>query len=251
MILALIAPTAAAVLVSDPGHLSVLLAIVVLAGSLLVGPVIAWGARAWVTGNDVDQVVDLGTTSPHPGEHGWHSAAVMAACGVTFGVIALRWATTWSAVPVAVLAAGALLIGTVDVAVQRIPTIFVRLTTAAVCPVVVVSAATGHRPGALLGALVGALGLWSVLGVVRIVTRGGLGGGDVRLGALLGLVVGWGAWTASEPLRPLSAVCSALVLAGVMSASAHAIGRGTRGLRTALPFAPSLAGGALTVLVLS
>ncbi len=61
VVLALIAPTAAAVGVSDPGHLSVLLAFVVLAGSLLVGPVIAWGARAWITGNDVDQVVDLGS----------------------------------------------------------------------------------------------------------------------------------------------------------------------------------------------
>jgi hypothetical protein len=158
--LALIAPVAAAVHVADPGHVTLLLAVVALAGSLLVGPAVAWYARVWIMRNDAHPAREARATSVARTAIGSHDAAVMLACGVTFCVIALRWATSWSGVIVAVLATGVLTIGTVDVAVHRIPTVVVRLTAAAVSLAVIASAATGQRPGAVAGALAGALGLW-------------------------------------------------------------------------------------------
>ncbi len=95
---------------------------------------------------------------------------------------------------------------------------------------------TGRGPAA---ALAGAIGALVVLALVRRLSRGGLGGGDVKLAALVGAVVGYpgvllaGLVTATAG----GAVAAALVVAG-------RAGRGTR-----IPYGPLLSLGAMTELL--
>ncbi|MDA8336253.1 MAG: prepilin peptidase [Peptococcaceae bacterium] len=90
-------------------------------------------------------------------------------------------------------------------------------------------------PGGFWFALSGILPGTVLLGVAALASRGGMGGGDIKLAAALGLFLGWpGA---------LLAVFFASVLGGVVGVGlilARVIGR-----RDSVPYAPFLAGGFL------
>jgi len=69
--------------------------------------------------------------------------------------------------------------------------------------------------------------------VIILVSRGGMGGGDLKLGAMLGAFLGWKAL--------LVALFVAIVLGGVIGAVLLATGR--RGRKDPIPFGPFLAAG--------
>ncbi len=89
--------------------------------------------------------------------------------------------------------------------------------------------------GRLLEASLSALGAGSVFFLIAILSRGGMGGGDIKLAAMMGAFLGW----------PEIAV--ALMLAFFLGAGAGvlliALRRGTR--KTPIPFGPALAVGAV------
>ncbi|HUW63946.1 MAG TPA: prepilin peptidase [Spirochaetia bacterium] len=90
-------------------------------------------------------------------------------------------------------------------------------------------------PGGFWSALAGILPGGVMLGLAALVSRGGMGEGDVKLAAVLGPFLGW--------QGALLAVFLASVLGGVVGLSlilAKVIGR-----RDPVPFAPFLAGGFL------
>ena len=92
---------------------------------------------------------------------------------------------------------------------------------------------------ALLGALGGWFSLWLVATGYRLLARrDGMGGGDLKLLALLGAFLGW---RALLPIILLSSLVGALIGGGLMLA------RGKDG-RYAIPFGPFLAGGGLVYL---
>ncbi len=96
----------------------------------------------------------------------------------------------------------------------------------------------GLRP-ALLGAAAGWLSLWLVAAGYRLLARrDGMGGGDLKLLALLGAFLGW---PALLPIILLSSLSGALVGVGLMLA------RGRDG-GYAIPFGPFLAGAGLIYL---
>ena len=81
-----------------------------------------------------------------------------------------------------------------------------------------------------------------VLAVLHVVARGGFGFGDVRLGAVLGWYLAW------QGLRYVPAgLFLAFVLSAVTGLALMALGRSGR--RTAIPFGPFLAIGAVLALV--
>ena len=130
----------------------------------------------------------------------------------------------------------------IDIQVQRLPD---RLTLPAY-PVLIallaVAALTGHDIGALVRALLGGLALgagYLLLGVAR---PGQLGGGDIKLAGLVGLVLGWLGWPAV-----LSGAVLGFVLAAVASLMLLAARRVT--MRSAISFGPFLLGGALLVIL--
>ncbi|MBI3454917.1 MAG: prepilin peptidase [Candidatus Rokubacteria bacterium] len=94
-------------------------------------------------------------------------------------------------------------------------------------------------PRALVWALIGCLVAGGLFYAIAALSRGGMGGGDIKLAAMLGAFLGW-------PLVVL-AIFAAVVLGGVVALGLLASGR--RGRKDAVPFGPFLAfGGLLTAL---
>ncbi len=130
----------------------------------------------------------------------------------------------------------------IDLSVQRLPD---RLTLPAY-PVLIallaVAAVTGHDLAALGRALLGGLVLAAGYLLLGLVRPGQLGGGDVKLAGLAGLVLGWLGWPAV-----LLGAALGFVLAALASLALLAARRIT--LRGAISFGPFLLGGALLVIL--
>jgi leader peptidase (prepilin peptidase)/N-methyltransferase len=111
-----------------------------------------------------------------------------------------------------------------DLRAFRIPNLLV-----AVAALVIAPAAVALRGP--FGAAAGAVYVGGVLALARGVTRGGLGGGDVKYGVVVGLATG-----------PVLAPAALLGAAGTAAVVLR------RGGRRRLPFAPALAAAAVVVL---
>ncbi len=116
-----------------------------------------------------------------------------------------------------------------------------------------VGAAVGFAALSLIRAdtVPGLRALWALLAsagfclVLALATGGGIGAGDVRLAAVVGLVTGWSGWPA---------VAAALLVASVLALALSAIPRArTRDERGAavVPFGPCLLGGVLAVVMVT
>ena len=95
------------------------------------------------------------------------------------------------------------------------------------------------HPAAWLDAVLGILVGGGLFLVIILASRGGMGGGDMKLGAMIGAFLGW------------QLVLLAILL-GVFAGGAVAIGlliTGTRGRKDAVPFGPFLALGAVVSLL--
>jgi leader peptidase (prepilin peptidase)/N-methyltransferase len=107
----------------------------------------------------------------------------------------------------------------------------------------------GLAGGAVLGLAAHDVGFWSALAglavgggallLVALASRGGMGGGDVKLAAVTGLFLGW-------PLGPLG-LFFGVCLGGVVAAVLLALG--IRGRKDPVPFGPFIAVGALLALL--
>lgn len=119
-----------------------------------------------------------------------------------------------------------------------------RLPDAIVLPslvvIAVIVAATGFATGDVarpVRAAIGAVVLGGFYLVLRLVRPGGMGGGDVKLAALIGLVLAWQGWG-----QLVVGAFAAFVLGGVVGVALLVRGRATR--RTAIPFGPWMIAGA-------
>jgi leader peptidase (prepilin peptidase)/N-methyltransferase len=83
--------------------------------------------------------------------------------------------------------------------------------------------------------LLSALGAGALIAAIVIVSRGGMGGGDVKLAALMGAFLGWPGIAV--------ALFSGFTLGGVVGMALLALR--LRGRKDAIPFGPALAAGAL------
>ncbi len=116
-------------------------------------------------------------------------------------------------------------------------------TLATVVAMVVVGLATG-RQDALVRALVAMLVVRSVFWLLWFVRSAGMGFGDVRLAALVGLVLGWVGWGAVA-----IGVWVGFVAFAVPGLLLAVVRRDRALLRQAFPFGPFMAAGALFGLV--
>jgi leader peptidase (prepilin peptidase) / N-methyltransferase len=98
--------------------------------------------------------------------------------------------------------------------------------------------------GALLRAVLGAVAAYGLGTLARLVSPGGLGGGDVTLLGLLGLVLGWAGWGVL-----MAGVFAGFLLGALGSLLLIAVGRA--GWRTRIPFGPPLLAGAYVALWLA
>jgi leader peptidase (prepilin peptidase)/N-methyltransferase len=130
----------------------------------------------------------------------------------------------------------------IDLRIQRLPD---RLTLPAYPVLIALLAAAalaGHDLGALARALLGGLAMAAGYLLLGLVRPGQLGGGDVKLAGLVGLVLGWLGWP-----TVLYGAALGFVLAAVASLALLAARRVT--LRSAISFGPFLLGGALLAIL--
>jgi leader peptidase (prepilin peptidase)/N-methyltransferase len=202
------------------------------AGGLLLGP--------WLAAS----TVRLARRDPaaRPSARRVLVTAVVAAAAVAAGP-ALSSARP-AAVALAWFGAAAVVLAGVDLAVHRLPRRVTHPAVAVCAAVLTVDAAvTGEWP-ALLRAVAGAAAAYALATLARLVQPRGLGGGDVTLLGLLGLVLGWAGWGVL-----LGGVLLGL-LAGALG-SLLLIGLGRAGWRTPVPFGPPLLAGGYAALVLA
>jgi len=130
----------------------------------------------------------------------------------------------------------------IDIAVHRLPD---RLTLPAYPALIVllgIAAAIGGADSALVRALLGGLVLAAVYLLLGLVSGGQLGGGDIKLAGLIGLVLGWTGWPAL-----IFGACLGFVLAG-LAGLVLLIGR-RAARRSMISFGPFMLCGALLAIV--
>lgn len=175
-----------------------------------------------------------------------HRRAMLVALTATaFAAMAAADGLSWSLVVSLVLAACLLPLAFCDLEHLLLPKRLVWPGVAVTSAVITLAAATtgsGHR--AEVAALC-ALGATAVLGLLWFVNPGGLGFGDVRLGLLLGLALGWVGVGVT-----LVAFLLASLASGLCGATLLVSGRAGWGQGKALPFGVFLAGGSLVALTL-
>ena len=89
-----------------------------------------------------------------------------------------------------VLVGAGMWLSLIDIDTHLLPRRTVYRTIAVAMPLLVLSAFFDNA-GSVFGMFIGGLGMWCVLRVLEVLSRGDLGGGDVGLGGLLGLYLGW------------------------------------------------------------
>ena len=94
--------------------------------------------------------------------------------------------------------------------------------------------------GDLLRAGLAALASFAVFNIIHIVSPGGMGYGDVRLSALIGLYLGYLDWG-----RVYAAFLVGFLLGAVIGVALMLFGKAGR--KTAIPFGPFMAAGAIVV----
>jgi leader peptidase (prepilin peptidase)/N-methyltransferase len=160
-------------------------------------------------------------------------AGVVVLAGSRPATLGLAWA-----------AAAGVLLGAVDLAAHRLPD-RVTFPAVAVCAAAFTAdAAVLGTWGALLRAGAAAALALALGAIAAAVSPQGLGFGDVKLLALLGLVLGWAGWGVL-----LAGIFLGLLTGSVVSLALLATRRA--GWRTAVPFGPPLVAGAALALALA
>ena len=106
------------------------------------------------------------------------------------------------------------------------------------------AAVGGHDLGALLRAVMASVALAAAYLLLALVRPGQLGGGDVKLAALIGLALGWLSWPAVLYGAALGFALSAIVSLALLAARRIS-------LRGEICFGPFMLGGALLVILAS
>jgi leader peptidase (prepilin peptidase) / N-methyltransferase len=189
----------------------------------------------------------------------WRSSGRCAACGwrsgpspwTTVSLSVAAWAVVTAAVgPSAalpaflVLAAVGVPLALIDLKVLRLPDPLVGTAFVGGTALLAFAAATTGDADRLLRAGFGALVCGIVYLLLALVPRSQLGFGDVKLGAVLGLYLGWSGWFA---------VGVAVVLAPLVNLplAIGALITRPEGRMASVPYGPAMLGAALAALVLA
>ena len=167
---------------------------------------------------------------------GVEPVVVELATAALFAAMAARFGFTWQTLAFCVLCAGLLALSIIDLRTMRLPREITYVTALIGMPLLVVAALVTHQPHRIgtmcIGAAIAGVFMW----LVYVLSRGGLGDGDVRLAPLLGAYLGW----LGLGYVPIGLFCGFL-LGSIVGVAAMVVGRAGR--RSALPFGPFLAAG--------
>jgi leader peptidase (prepilin peptidase)/N-methyltransferase len=114
-------------------------------------------------------------------------------CAALFSFVAVHTKTFEDQIIVALLVIGGLWFAIVDLDTHVIPFHAVVKFSAATCALFAFT--VGSDTQTLKQVCVGAITMWALLFLVRVLSGGDMGGGDVSLGTTLGLYLGWSSST--------------------------------------------------------
>jgi leader peptidase (prepilin peptidase)/N-methyltransferase len=160
-----------------------------------------------------------------------------------FGTLAWGLGSRFGLLPVSYLAAVGVPLAVIDILEQRLPTRLVMPSIAVLATLYAVGSVLHPEDlSDLVRAVLGAGVLVAFYLVLALASRGGLGAGDVKLGGVLGLVLGWSGWS----------VLIAATFLGWFAAAVWLVARVARRRprNSPLPMGPFLLFGALLAITL-
>ena len=166
---------------------------------------------------------------------------------VTAAVLALlcaRFAWQPAVLAFGVLGVLGVALGAIDIAVYRLPDRLTVPAYLATLALLSLAAVLGHDAGALLRAVLASVAMAAAYLLLAVLRPGQLGGGDVKLAALIGLALGWLGWSPVLFGAALGFVLSAVV--SLLLLAARRIS-----LRSSICFGPFMLGGALLAILAS
>ncbi|PQZ60436.1 MULTISPECIES: A24 family peptidase [unclassified Microbacterium] len=131
----------------------------------------------------------------------------------------------------------------IDARTHRLPNRIVLPTLACLIVLAVTDAVATGQGAALVRALIGMVILGGFYAVLRGMSRAGMGGGDVKLAAVIGLVLGWHGW------QSLAIGAASAFVLGALYAIVLILLRRANGA-TRIAFGPWMIAGALLGVVL-
>jgi leader peptidase (prepilin peptidase)/N-methyltransferase len=140
---------------------------------------------------------------------------------------------SWNLPLTAVLAAFGVLLGAIDARSKLLPNAVLLRFTAVTVPLLLLAAAITSDWNGLLGAAAGGACLFTVYFLLALISPAGMGMGDVKLAAVLGLFGGWAgaaAW--------MGTLLGGFLLGGLAGAAVLVLRRGSRA--STFPFGPGM-----------
>lgn len=162
----------------------------------------------------------------------WRLPLALAA-GVLGGAGSAVVGSGWNVPLVVVLAAFGVLLGAVDARSKLLPNVLLLRFAACTAPLLVLAGAATGDWASLLGAVAGGAALFTLYFLLALISPGGMGMGDVKLSAILGLLGGWAGATAW-----LGTLLGGFLLGGLAGAGVLLLRRGSRG--STFPFGPGM-----------
>ncbi len=163
--------------------------------------------------------------------------------GVVFALVAARIGADWSLGGFLLFTWVLVVVSVIDVHTRKIPNRLMYPLTPALGVLMVAAAVLSGDPGRALWALVGAVAAFAGLFVVALIQPRGMGMGDVKLAAFIGLGLGYlSGW------HVLLGIFGGFLLGGVVGILLLATGARRR--RDLIPFGPYLAAGGVLALLL-
>lgn len=164
----------------------------------------------------------------------WRYPAVEGVTAAGFLTAYLRWGLSSEFAVTAALLAALIAITAIDLRHQIIPDV---ITLPGIVAGFLVNVGTGRVTW--LDSLIGIVVCGGIFLVIILASGGGMGGGDMKLGAMLGAFLGW--------QTGLVALLLSVLAGGIVAVALLALRR--KGRKEAIPFGPYLAlGGAIAVL---
>lgn len=161
------------------------------------------------------------------------------AMGAFLAVLTLRrFGISWELPAYAYMSAMAVALGFIDLKHKLLPNRYVLPSLAAAIVLLIFAAAGTDAWGALLRAILGGGAMFLLYLIMALISPAGLGMGDVKLAAVLGLFLGflgWNAW--------FIGLLTAFLIGGVAGLILLLAGRATRS--STIPFGPPMLLGAL------
>lgn len=205
-------------------------------GAAILGGILGW----WPLAAWADRNIHLPSTERMP----LHRLRVWSAIATAVGFALLAWRFgPHPALPalLALVATGVVL-SIVDLTEHRLPNAVVLPTVVIVAVLLVLASALTGEWLRLAWALAGGTGMFAVYFALALISPKGMGMGDVKFAAPLGLVLGWFGWNVW-----LVGLAAGFIIGGLVSLIALLLRRVT--LRGSIPFGPSMLGGAVIAIL--